>query len=83
MDVLSTCSSAFRGLPAALIQLAALPGIVFLPGKGKRKTPLQRDMEILVAYGDKRHNGMKIQNLVADDELDLHAFRQNAPDKME
>ena len=46
----------FEELLGALMQLATLQGIVFVHGKGKRKTPLQRDIETLVAYGDKRRS---------------------------
>ena len=46
----------FEELLAALMQMATLQGIEFVHGKGKRKTPLQRDIETLVSYGDKRHS---------------------------
>ena len=46
----------FEELLAALMQMAALQGIEFVHGKGKHKTPLQRDIETLIAYGDKRHD---------------------------
>ena len=46
----------FEDLLAALLQMATLQGLVFVHGKGKHKTPLQRDVETLIAYGDKRHD---------------------------
>lgn len=39
----------------ALMQLASLQGIEFVHGKGKRKTQLQRDIDTLLAMGEKRH----------------------------
>ena len=44
---------------AALMQLASLQGIEFVHGKGKRKTQLQRDIDTLMAMGDKRHGYLK------------------------
>ena len=40
----------------ALMQLASLQNISFVYGKGKRKTQLQRDIDLLVSMGDKRHS---------------------------
>ena len=45
----------FEELLGALMQLASLQNISFVCGKGKRKTQLQRDIDLLVSMGDKRH----------------------------
>ena len=45
----------FEELLGALMQLASLQNISFVYGKGKRKTQLQRDIDLLVSMGDKRH----------------------------
>lgn len=37
------------------MQLASLQNISFVYGKGKRKTQLQRDIDLLMSMGDKRH----------------------------
>ncbi len=44
---------------ATLMQLASLQGIEFVYGKGKHKTQLQRDIDTLMAMGDKRHGYLK------------------------
>lgn len=46
----------FEELFEALMQLASLQRITFVHGKGKHKTPIQRDIDKLVAFGDKRHS---------------------------
>lgn len=46
----------FEELFEALMQLASLQKITFVYGKGKHKTPIQRDIDKLVAFGDKRHS---------------------------
>ena len=46
---------AFEELLGALMQLASLQNISFVYGKVKRKTQLQRDIDLLVSMGDKRH----------------------------
>lgn len=38
------------------MQLASLQQIKFVYGKGKRKTPLQRNIDSLITLGDKRHS---------------------------
>lgn len=40
----------------ALMQLASLQRIKFVHGKGKHKTQLQRDIDALIAMGEKRHS---------------------------
>ena len=45
----------FEELLGALMQLALLQNISFVYGKGKRKTQLQRDIDLLMSMGDKRH----------------------------
>lgn len=45
----------FEELLCALMQLASFQNISFVYGKGKRKTQLQRDIDLLVSMGDKRH----------------------------
>lgn len=45
----------FEELLCSLMQLASLQNISFVYGKGKRKTQLQRDIDLLVSMGDKRH----------------------------
>ena len=45
----------FEELLGALMQLASLQNISFVYGKGKRKTQLQRDIDLLMSMGDKRH----------------------------
>ena len=39
----------------ALMKLARMQGIKFVYGKGNHKTPIQRDIDMLLAMGDKRH----------------------------
>lgn len=46
----------FEELFHALMQFASLQKITFVHGKGKHKTPIQRDIDKLVAFGDKRHS---------------------------
>lgn len=46
----------FEELFEALMQFASLQKITFVYGKGKHKTPIQRDIDKLVAFGDKRHS---------------------------
>ena len=45
----------FEELIEALLQMAYMQRIKFVRGKGKHKTQLQRDVETLMTYGDKRH----------------------------
>ena len=45
----------FEKLLEVLIQFAQMQKITFVHGKGKRKTQLQRDIDLLVSMGDKRH----------------------------
>ena len=45
----------FEELLEALMQLASLQNISFVYRKGKRKTQLQRDIDLLMSMGDKRH----------------------------
>lgn len=45
----------FEVLLGALMQLASLQNISFVYGKGKRKTQLQRDIDLLMSMGNKRH----------------------------
>lgn len=40
---------------AALMKFSAMQGVKFVYGKGKRKTPLQRDIDRLMKMGEKRH----------------------------
>ena len=61
----------FEELLGALMQLASLQNISFVYGKGKRKTQLQRDIDLLVLMGDKR----RILNIVLNyDCICLSAF---------
>lgn len=46
----------FEECLAALMQISALQGVKLVYGKGKRKTPLQRDIDRLIEMGDKRHS---------------------------
>lgn len=46
----------FENLLSALMQLATMQNISFVYGKGKRKTSIQRDIDLLVSFGEKRHN---------------------------
>ena len=45
----------FEELLAELIRLASFRNISFVYGKGKRKTQIQRDIDLLLSLGDKRH----------------------------
>jgi len=45
----------FERLVAILIGIAEAQKISFVHGKGKHKTPLQRDIDKLMSYGEKRH----------------------------
>ena len=45
----------FERLVEILVSTARMQNIVFVHGKGKHKTQLQRDIDKLMAYGEKRH----------------------------
>ena len=45
----------FEELLEELMKLVKFQNISFVYGKGKRKTPLQRDIDMLVSIGEKRH----------------------------
>lgn len=45
----------FEELLEELMKLVRFQNISFVYGKGKRKTPLQRDIDMLVSMGEKRH----------------------------
>ena len=45
----------YERLVEILVRTAKMQNIVFVHGTGKRKTELQRDIDKLIAYGDKRH----------------------------
>ena len=45
----------FDALLEVLMNIAAFNNITFVHGKGKRKTQLQRDIDKLIEYGDRRH----------------------------
>lgn len=46
-----------------LMQFSAMQGLKFVYGKGRRKTPLQRDIDKLVELGDKRHCYLESLNI--------------------
>lgn len=46
----------FEECLCSLMQLESLQQIKFVYGKGKRKTPLQRNIDSLITLGDKRHS---------------------------
>ncbi len=45
----------FEELLAEMMQLASFQNISFVYGKGKRKAQIQRDIDLLLSLGDKRH----------------------------
>lgn len=54
----------FEELLCALMQLASFQNISFVYGKRKRKTQLQRDIDLLVSMGDKRHKYLESLEIV-------------------